>query len=87
MSDKKAKKAKPFNAPMNKLRRIRKEAKKYQKKLEKLLRLHEEGKQRWATDKNGNRVGLKIPKTQGIIPGSKRHERLVAHIEELKSRV
>lgn len=90
MSDqkiKKAKKIKAFNAPANKQRRIKKEIKKYQKKLDKLLRLHKEGRQRWTTNRKGDKIGLKVPKTQGIISGSKRHEGLLAHINNLKSQV
>jgi ribosome-associated translation inhibitor RaiA len=67
--------------------KIKAEIKKCEKKLKKLLALHEDGKQRWKLDRKGRRVELKISKTQGIIKGSKRHEKLLAHIEKLKSQV
>jgi hypothetical protein len=83
----KTKKVKNRNTAGNRQRRIKGEIRKCQRKLDKLLKLHEEGKQRWTYDRKGNRVDLKIARTQGIISGSKRHTNLSAHIERLKSQV
>ena len=81
------KKVKKDNKLENTERRIQAEIKKCTKKLEKLLRLHEENRLRWKLNRKGKRVELKVPKTQGIIKGSKRYIKLVEHIEKLKSQV
>ena len=63
----------------NKNRRLKTEVNKAIKKMEKLLRLFEEGRPRNSSDI--------VRKIQGIKSGSKRHERLQAHISFLKGKL
>jgi hypothetical protein len=77
-------KTKIRNTASNRIMKIKREIRKYEKKLKKLLARFEEGKSRWKW--KGKKKEL-IEKRQGIVPGSKRHERLEAHIESLRELV
>ena len=72
------------NEASNRIRRIKSEINKCEKKLNKLLARFSEGKKRW---KLKGKKKEPIDKLQGIAPGSKRHERLEAHISFLKALV
>lgn len=78
---KKSGKAKIRNTASNRIMRIKREVRKCEKKLKKLLTRYEEGKVCWRWK---GKKKEPIEWRQGIVPGSKRHERLEAHIKSLR---
>lgn len=60
-----------------------------EKKMKKLLARHEAGTKRWTLDKGpkGRVERKELNQTQGIMPDSKRHKGLIAHIDRMKSRL
>ena len=72
------------NIERNRVRRIKAEIHRCEKKLKKLLAMFSEGKKRWKLKGKNKEL---IDKPQGIAPGSKRHERLEAHIKNLRALV